>query len=123
MREDDLEDIDDKEDIDDDDALDDVTGAVIVVAGVDDVSIFGLRNGDTPRELNGLDWVEDDVIGEPNRLLRDVILEIVDEMVARAACLARSVETKLLTKSLRFPLSSGEANNSIDVIGGVDDGL
>ena len=32
---------------------------------------------------------------------------MVDEIVCLAACLARSVDTKLLTKSLRLPLTSG----------------
>ena len=36
----------------------------------------------------------------------------VEEIVLRAACLARSVLTKLLTKSSRFPLRPGEASSS-----------
>ena len=38
---------------------------------------------------------------------------MVDEIVCLAACLALSVETKLLTKSLRFPLTSGGGIRSI----------
>lgn len=37
---------------------------------------------------------------------------IVCEMVCLAACLARSVETKLLTKSFKLPLTTGEVKRS-----------
>lgn len=40
-------------------------------------------------------------------------LVIVDEIVCLAACLARSVDTKLLTKSFRFPFTSGGGIRSI----------
>lgn len=36
----------------------------------------------------------------------------VEVIVCRAACLARSVDTKLLTRSLSSPFTSGEANSS-----------
>ena len=79
---------------------------------------IGLLNGDTPLELNG----EDDAVleGEGLRipfvplLLLDILL-IVVEMVCLAACLALSVDTKLLTKSLRFPFTSGVASSSKDL--------
>ena len=37
---------------------------------------------------------------------------MVEEMVLRAACLARSVLTKLVTSSSRLPLRLGEASSS-----------
>ena len=45
-------------------------------------------------------------LGEPSRRI------IVDEIVFLAACLARSVLTKLVTSSSKFPLRLGEASNS-----------
>ena len=78
---------------------------------------IGLLNGDTPLELKG----EDDAVleGEGLRipfplLLLDILL-IVLEMVCLAACLALSVDTKLLTRSLRFPFTSGVASSSKDL--------
>jgi hypothetical protein len=55
---------------------------------------------------------EDDPLGEPIRFM------MVEEIVLRAACLARSVLTKLDTKSSRFPLRSGEARSSKGVTSG-----
>lgn len=55
---------------------------------------------------------EDDPLGEPIRFM------MVEEMVFRAACLARSVLTKLDTKSSRFPLRLGEARSSKGVTSG-----
>jgi len=45
-------------------------------------------------------------LGEPSRRM------IVDEIVFLAACLARSVLTKLVTSSSKFPLRLGEASSS-----------
>ena len=45
-------------------------------------------------------------MGEP------ILLMSVEEMVFLAACLARSVLTKLLTRSSKFPLRFGEARSS-----------
>ena len=76
---------------------------------------IGLLKGETPRELNGDDVVEVDAVGEGLlKLFRLFIwLAIVEEIVCLAACLALSVETKLLTKSLRLPLTSGGGMRSI----------
>jgi len=73
---------------------------------------IGLLKGDTARELNG----EDDDDGEPlrNPPLRFVMLLIVLAIVCLAACLARSVDTKLLTSSFKLPLTSGAARRSRD---------
>ena len=73
---------------------------------------IGLLRGDTALELNG----DDDDDGEPlrNPPLRFVMLLIVLAIVCLAACLARSVDTKLLTSSLRLPFTSGAANKSSD---------
>ena len=60
----------------------------------------GLRTGDAVPPPLGLGELP------PSRRI------IVDEMVFRAACLARSVLTKLVTSSSRLPLRFGEANNS-----------
>lgn len=75
--------------------------------------IMGERNGEelflNPRgEVgDGLLTGEDDPLGDPpNRRL------IVDEIVFLAACFARSVLTKLDTRSSRFPFKLGEASNS-----------
>ena len=43
------------------------------------------------------------------------MLLIVLAMVCLAACLARSVDTKLLTNSLRLPVESGAARRSRDL--------
>ena len=45
-------------------------------------------------------------MGEP------ILLKSVEEIVFLAACLARSVLTKLLTRSSKFPLRFGEARSS-----------
>lgn len=74
---------------------------------------MGLLRGDTALELNG----DDDEEGEPLRKppLRFVMLLIVLAIVCLAACLALSVDTKLLTNSLRLPLTSGAARRSRDL--------
>ena len=54
----------------------------------------------------GLRTGEDDPLGDPNLRI------IVEEIVFLAACLARSVLTKLVTSSSRFPLRLGEARSS-----------
>jgi len=40
------------------------------------------------------------------------IVAMVSEMVCLAACLARSVDTNVETRSFRLPLTSGEAKSS-----------
>lgn len=55
-------------------------------------------------------------LGEPSRRI------IVDEIVFLAACLARSVLTKLVTSSSKLPLRFGEASNSKGPTS-VDDGV
>ena len=72
---------------------------------------IGLLSGDTALELKGddVDTVDGDEL-RPFPFLR--MVAIVSEMVWRAACLALSVDTKLLTRSLRLPLTSGEASSS-----------
>lgn len=91
------------------DAVDDPDGE----SGLDVLAAsMGLFSGDTALELN----VEEDVVDgeelltDPEPFLR--IVAIVSEMVCLAACFALSVETKLLTRSLRFPFTSGEASSS-----------
>jgi len=73
---------------------------------------IGLLSGDTALELNG----DDDEDGEPllKPPLRLVMLLMVLAIVCRAACLARSVDTKLLTSSFRLPFTSGAASRSRD---------
>ena len=80
--------------------------------GVTPAASIGLLNGETARELNG----DDDDDGEPLRRppFRFVMLLIVFAMVCLAACLARSVDTKLLTSSFRLPFTSGAARRSRD---------
>ncbi len=58
--------------------------------------------------LNG----DEDDDGEPllKPPLRLVMLLMVLAIVCRAACLARSVDTKLLTSSFRLPFTSGAAS-------------
>ena len=65
--------------------------------------IIGDRNGEEVGE--GLLTGEE----EP---LDSSLLRIVEEMVLRAACFARSVFTKLETRSSRFPLRFGDASSS-----------
>ena len=60
----------------------------------------GLRTGDADPLLLLF------VLGLPSRRI------IVDEIVLRAACFARSVLTKLVTNSSRLPLKFGEASSS-----------
>ena len=80
---------------------------------------IGLLKGETPLELNG----DDDVVFEDGDGLRMIplpvdlldMLFIVLEMVCLAACFALSVDTKLLTRSLRFPFTSGVARSSKDL--------
>ena len=55
---------------------------------------------------DGLLTGEEDPLGEPN------LRRIVEEIVFLAACLARSVLTKLDTRSSRFPFRLGEASSS-----------
>ena len=78
---------------------------------------MGLLSGDAPlADVNPEDPVED-VDGEGllmPPLLPLLMLTIVSEIVCLAACLALSVDTKLLTRSFRFPLTSGEASSSRD---------
>ena len=75
---------------------------------------IGLLKGDTPLELNGEDVVEVDVgEGLLKLFLLFIWFVIVDEIVCLAACLARSVDTKLFTKSFRFPFTSGGGIRSI----------
>ena len=62
------------------------------------VSISGLFSGLIPREELKEEFVDSEGDGERIRML-----EMVDEIVFRAACLARSVDTKLFTSSFRFP--------------------
>jgi hypothetical protein len=75
---------------------------------------IGLLSGETPLELSelalevGLGLLNPG----PDPFLRLIWLVIVLEIVCLAACFALSVETKLLTRSLRLPLTSGEANSS-----------
>ena len=79
---------------------------------------IGLLKGETPLELNG----DEDVVFDGDGLritplpvdLLDMLL-IVFEMVCLAACFALSVDTKLLTRSLRFPFTSGVARSSKDL--------
>ena len=76
---------------------------------------IGLRSGDEASlklsegvgdgDLTGSEPVELGA-GEPKRRM------IVEEIVLRAACLARSVLTKLVTSSSRLPLRLGEASSS-----------
>lgn len=70
---------------------------------------IGLRRGEAPR-YDGVGELlltgEDEPFGEPSLLI------IVEEIVLRAACFARSVLTKLETRSSRFPLRFGEASSS-----------
>ena len=79
---------------------------------------IGLLNGETPLELNGEDddaVLDGDVLRIiPFPFLLDMLL-IVLEMVCLAACFALSVDTKLLTRSLRFPFTSGVARSSKDL--------
>ena len=55
---------------------------------------------------DGLLTGDEDPLGDPSRR------RIVDEIVFLAACLARSVLTKLDTRSSRFPFRFGEASSS-----------
>ena len=73
---------------------------------------IGLRRGETARELNGEDEDDGDPLRKPPFLF--VMLLIVFAIVCLAACLALSVETKLLTRSLRLPFTSGAAKRSSD---------
>ena len=75
---------------------------------------MGLFSGEAPRaELNEeVDEADGEGLLRPPLLLPRRMFKIVSDMVCLAACLARSVETKLLTRSFRFPFTSGEANNS-----------
>lgn len=76
--------------------------------------IMGERRGDEVVPLNprgeevgeGLRTGEEEPLGEPS------LRRMVEEMVFLAACLARSVLTKLDTRSSRFPLRLGEARSS-----------
>ena len=54
-----------------------------------------------------LDAVDGDGLLTPPPFLLFMLLMVV-EMVCLAACFARSVDTKLLTRSFRFPFISGE---------------
>ncbi len=85
---------------------------VLVVGAPPAANIDGLRSGETARELNGDEDDDGELLRNPP--LRFVMLLIVLAIVCRAACLARSVETKLLTSSFRLPLTSGAANRSSD---------
>ena len=78
---------------------------------------IGLLKGETPLELKGDDdavFEDGDVLRIPLPFLLDMLL-IVLEIVCLAACFALSVETKLLTRSLRFPFTSGVARSSKDL--------
>jgi len=74
---------------------------------------IGLRRGDASLKLSD-DVGEGDLTGDPAELVAgDTSLRMmVEEMVFLAACLARSVLTKLVTSSSRFPLRLGEASSS-----------
>ena len=79
----------------------------------DAAASIGLLKGETPLELNG----DEDAVFEGDGLripfpFRLDMLLIVLEIVCLAACFALSVDTKLLTSSLRFPFTSGVAISS-----------
>jgi len=78
---------------------------------------IGLLKGETPLELKGDDeavFEDGDVLRIPFPFLLDMLF-IVLEIVCLAACFALSVDTKLLTRSLRFPFTSGVARSSKDL--------
>jgi hypothetical protein len=78
---------------------------------------IGLLKGETPLELKGDDdavFEDGDVLRIPFPFLLDILF-IVLEIVCLAACFALSVDTKLLTRSLRFPFTSGVARSSKDL--------
>ena len=58
--------------------------------------------------LTHLDAVDGDGLLTPPPPFLLFMLLMVVEMVCLAACFARSVDTKLLTRSFRFPFISGE---------------
>ena len=58
-----------------------------------------------PTHLDAVDG--DGLLTPPPPFLLFMLLMVV-EMVCLAACFARSVDTKLLTRSFRFPFISGE---------------
>jgi len=62
---------------------------------------------------DGLLTGEEDPLGEPS------LRRMVEDIVFLAACLARSVLTKLETRSSRFPLRFGEARSSSGLVSGV----
>ena len=84
-------------------------------------NIVGLFSGETALELKG-DAEDEVAVGldqpllpppvPPVPLLLLVMLLMVFDIVCLAACFARSVDTKLLTRSFRFPFISGEARRS-----------
>lgn len=85
----------------------------------DEANIGLLKGGDIPLELNEELLEAEDGDGLRNWFLRFIWFVMVWEMVCRAACLARSVDTKLLTKSLRLPLTTGEVRRSnLEAMGG-----
>ena len=72
---------------------------------------IGLRRGEPLLKLSGelgegLLTGEEEPLGEPSLLIS------VEDIVFLAACLARSVLTKLDTRSSRLPLRLGEASSS-----------
>ena len=68
--------------------------------------------GDTALELSGDDEDGEGLLTDPNPLDLCLWELMVLAMVILAACLARSVETKLLTRSFRLPLTSGLTRSS-----------
>lgn len=62
---------------------------------------------------DGLLTGEDEPLGDPS------LRRIVEDIVFLAACLARSVLTKLETRSSRFPLRLGDARSSRGLASGV----
>ena len=75
-------------------------------------SVYPYLRGDTALELGGDDEAGEGLLTDPNPLDLCLWELMVLAMVILAACLARSVETKLLTRSFRLPLTSGLTRSS-----------
>ena len=75
-------------------------------------SVYPYLRGDTALELSGDDEAGEGLRTDPNPLDLCLWELMVLAMVILAACLARSVETKLLTRSFRLPLTSGLTRSS-----------
>ena len=84
--------------------------AMLALVGTEFVSI-GLRSGEPLLKLSG-ELGEGLLTGEAEPLGDPIRLKRVEEIVFLAACLARSVLTKLLTRSSKFPLRFGDARSS-----------